>query len=205
MTTSITDFVAHHGIVAVAVLMAIDALLPALSELTMLLAGALVAGAIGHGTGGLGTGAGAYAALAGAGTLGNTAGAVVGWWIGRWGGRELLARHGRWLHLGPERLEGAEQWFAGHGRAAVLLGRVTPVVRSFVSVPAGALGAPLASYVALTVLGSAIWCFGLAAAGWALGSGWQRVNAGFGYADLAAVVGAGGLGWLLVRRWARTR
>jgi membrane protein DedA with SNARE-associated domain len=81
-----------------------------------------------------------YLILATAGTLGYLLGSLIGWAIGRWGERSLLERHGRWLHLKPENLERAERWFDRHGRAAVFLGRLTPVVRSFISIPAGALG-----------------------------------------------------------------
>jgi membrane protein DedA with SNARE-associated domain len=205
LTTTFTDFVGQHGIVAVFALMAADALLPVGGELIMLLAGALAAGAIGDGTAGLGTGAPAFVALATAGTLGYVAGAVVGWAIGRHGGRELVARRGRWFHLGPQRVRRAERWFARHGRAAILLGRLTPVVRSFISVPAGMLGAPLASYVALTMLGSAIWCFGFAGVGWALGANWHVVHSAFRYVDVAAVATVIGVGaWLASRRRART-
>lgn len=205
LTATVTNVVAHHGILAVFGLMAFDALLPAGGELTMLLAGALAAGAIGHGGGGIGTGATAYVALAGAGTLGSAAGAVVGWAIGRRGGRELLARHGRWLHLGPQRLRRAESWFARHGRAAVLLGRLTPLVRSFVSVTAGVLGAPFASYLVLTLVASAIWCFAFAGAGWALGTSWHTVHGAFDYVDVAVVVAVlGVVAWLMLR-WRSTR
>jgi membrane protein DedA with SNARE-associated domain len=201
LTATLTSAVAHHGVLAVLGLMAIDALLPAGGELTMLLAGALAGGAIGHGAGGFGAGATAYLALASAGTLGSVAGAVVGWAIGRRGGRELLARHGRWLHLGPQRLSAAESWFARHGRAAVLLGRLTPLVRSFVSVTAGVLGAPFASYLVLTLVGSALWCFAFAGAGWALGTSWHTLHGAFGYVEVAVVAAvAGVVARLLLRR-----
>jgi membrane protein DedA with SNARE-associated domain len=201
VTASVTHFVAHHGIAAVFLLMAIDALLPGGGELVMLLAGALAGGAIGHGLTGVGTGAPAYLALSGAGTLGYAAGAAVGWAIGRRGGRALLARHGRWLHLGPDRLRRAETWFDRHGRAAILLGRLTPLVRSFVSVTAGVLGAPFVSYLGLTLLGSAIWCFAFAGAGWALGTSWHTLHAAFGYVDVGVVAAAvGAVTWLTLRR-----
>jgi membrane protein DedA with SNARE-associated domain len=202
LTATLTDLVAHHGVAAVFCLMGIDALLPAGGEVTMLVAGALAAGVIGRGGGGVGIGADAYVALAGAGTLGYAAGATIGWALGRWGGRDFLVRHGRWLHLGPQRLRRAELWFARHGRAAILLGRVTPLVRSFISVPAGVLGAPFASYVALTLAGSAIWCFGFAGAGWALGTRWHAVHDAFRYVDVATAVAAivGVVGWLTLRR-----
>jgi membrane protein DedA with SNARE-associated domain len=129
-----------------------------------------------------------YLILATAGTLGYLLGSLIGWAIGRWGERSLLERHGRWLHLKPENLERAERWFDRHGRAAVFLGRLTPVVRSFISIPAGALGSPLGPYTLLTLAGSAIWCFGFAAAGWALGSSYESVHHAFRYVDVLAVV-----------------
>ena len=201
MTTTLTDLVGQHGVLAVFVLMGVDALLPVGGELIMLLAGALAAGAIGHGVPGFATGAAAYVALASAGTLGYLAGAVIGWGAGRRGGRELIARHGRWLHLGPQRMHRAEMWFARHGHAAILLGRLTPLVRSFISVPAGVFGAPLGRYVALTALGSAIWCFAFAGAGWALGTNWDVVHSAFRYVDVAAVTAiTATAAWLTLRR-----
>lgn len=201
VTSTFTDLVGHHPIAAVFSLMAVDALLPVGGELIMLLAGAVAAGAIGSGAGGLANGLPAYLGLATAGSLGYLAGAILGWFVGQRGGRELVARHGRWLHLGPERMLRAEAWFERHGRFAVLFGRLTPLVRSFVSIPAGVLGARLGPYVALTALGSAIWCFGFAGAGWALGDNWDSVHSAFRYVDIAAVVIAvAGTVWLVSRR-----
>jgi membrane protein DedA with SNARE-associated domain len=117
-------------------------------------------------------------------------GALIGWAIGRWGGHSLLERHGRWLHMTPENLERAERWFDRHGRTAVFLGRLTPVVRSFISIPAGTLESPIREYTVLTLAGSAIWCFGFAAAGWALGSSYESVHHAFRYLDVLAVAGA---------------
>jgi membrane protein DedA with SNARE-associated domain len=128
-----------------------------------------------------------YVVLALAGSLGYLAGAIAGWMIGRRGGRPLIERHGRLLHLGPATLDRAERWFARHGASAVFLGRITPVVRSFISIPAGILGSPLPSYIVLTLLGSALWCFGFAAVGWALGGSWDSFHSSFRYADYAAV------------------
>jgi membrane protein DedA with SNARE-associated domain len=195
----VTSWIGHHGAYAVLAIMAVDALLPVGGELTMLYAGALAAGAIagqhpllfGHV---LATGAESYVVLAVAGTIGYLIGALAGWAIGRWGGRSLLERHGRWLHLSPERLDHAEAWFARHGAWAVFLGRLTPVVRSFISIPAGALETPVGPYAVLTLAGSAIWCFGFAAVGWALGSSYDHVHHAFRYVDVLVVaVGAGAL------------
>jgi membrane protein DedA with SNARE-associated domain len=85
----------------------------------------------------------------------------------------------------------------------VLLGRLTPVVRSFVSIPAGIFRVPLPRYTVLTLIGSAVWCFAFAGAGWAAGASWESFHSGFRYADVAVaafVLGAAGwLGWRLLR------
>lgn len=192
LTSLLTSLLTDHGVVVVFVVLAVDALLPVGGELPMLLAGALAAGAIGHGTSAFGThvpeGWETFVALALAGTLGYLVGALAGWALGRRGGRPLVERHGRWLHLGPGRMEKAERWFARRGRLAVFWGRLTPLVRSFISVPAGVLRSPLLPYAVLTLLGSAIWCFGLAGAGWALGDRWEQLHNAFRYLDGAAVV-----------------
>jgi membrane protein DedA with SNARE-associated domain len=189
---SITSFVGDHGVYAVFLLMAIDAVFPAASELVMVYAGALASGAFasqhvvlfGHQ---IDSGGWAYVTMALAGTLGYLAGAVVGWWIGKRGGRPFVEQHGRGLHLGPERLERAERWFDRYDRWAVLLGRITPVVRSFVSIPAGVFEMPFWPYLWLTALGSAIWAFALAGIGYAFGSNYERFHHAF---DLVLVAGA---------------
>jgi membrane protein DedA with SNARE-associated domain len=127
--------------------------------------------------------------LALAGTLGYLLGALVGWAIGWYGGRPLLERRGRWLHLGPARMDRAEHWFDRHGDQAVFLGRLTPVVRSFISIPAGVLESPLRRYIPLTLAGSAIWCFAFAGAGWALGGSWESLHNAFDKVVVALVAG----------------
>jgi membrane protein DedA with SNARE-associated domain len=205
---SITSFVGDHGVYAVFLLMAIDAVFPAASELVMVYAGALASGAFasqhvvlfGHR---IEPGGWAYVTMALAGTLGYVAGAIVGWWAGRAGGRPFAERHGRLLHLGPERLARAERWFDRHDRWAVLLGRITPVVRSFVSIPAGVFGMPFWPYLWLTALGSAIWAFALAGVGYAFGSNYERFHHAF---DLALLAGAALLVlYLVFRRFSRLR
>jgi len=192
ITSSITHQVATHGVYAVFVLMAIDAVFPAASELVMLYAGAIAAGAFSDNVSLFGahipTGAAAYVTLAAAGTLGYLAGGLVGWWVGRRGGRPFLERHGRALHLDADRLDRAERWFARWGALGVLIGRITPVVRSFISIPAGILEMPLTPYAALTLLGSAVWAFTLAGVGWALGARYDNFDHGFKYAEYAVVL-----------------
>jgi membrane protein DedA with SNARE-associated domain len=192
LTSQLTSWIGQHGVYAVFALMAVDVLLPVGGELVMLYAGVLAAGAIAGAQAtvfGLHPAAGAesYVVLALAGTLGSLAGALVGWAIGARGGRPLIERHGRQLHLGPRRFARAEDWFARYGGRSVFVGRLTPLVRSFISIPAGVLGIPLRSYVPLTLLAALIWCFGFAAAGWAAGGTWVTIHHDFRYADYAAV------------------
>ena len=210
LTAEVTSAVAHHAIWATFVLMAVDALFPIGGELVMLYAGVLAAGAVsGQRVAFLGatlpTGLETYVVLVLAGALGYLGGAVVGWMIGAGGGRSLVERHGRWLHVSPAALSRAERWFARYGRIAVFLGRLTPVVRSFISIPAGVLGIPLVPYTALTVLGSLLWCAGFAALGWALGGSWQAFHHSFRYADYAAVAAVVLLAAVVVVRRRRRR
>jgi membrane protein DedA with SNARE-associated domain len=192
VTGSITSLIGNHGIYAVFLLMALDAVFPAASELVMLYAGALAAGAFSgqhvvlFGST-ISSHAGAYIVMALAGTLGYLVGAVVGWAIGIYGGRPLLERRGRLFHLGPARLERAERWFDRWDDLAVLIGRVTPVVRSFVSIPAGVFEMRLVRYVVLTLIGSAVWAFAFAGAGWGVGKSYEHVHQDLRYVDYAIV------------------
>ena len=207
ISSTFTSQVASHGVYAVFGLMLIDAVFPAASEVVMLYAGAAATGVLASAHHlsvfgiGLGWGMPAFLAMAFAGTLGYFAGAVIGWAIGRYGGRPLLERRGRWLHVTPERLDRAERWFAKWGNFGVLVGRVTPVVRSFVSIPAGVFEMPLAPYCLYTVVGSAVWAFGIAGAGYGLGRSYERFNHGFRYAEYAVVAGVLLLAAYLVYRW----
>jgi membrane protein DedA with SNARE-associated domain len=117
----------------------------------------------------------------------------------------LIERHGRWLHVSPQAFLRAERWFERFGPRAVFFGRLTPVVRSFISIPAGVLGSPLASYTALTLAGSLIWCLGFAGAGWALGHTWSSFHHDFRYADYAALAGAVVVVGAVIWRRTRTR
>ena len=202
LTDAITTAIGNYGLYAVFFLMLIDAVFPAASEVVMVYGGAIASGAIagtsvnlfGHT---FEPGFPAYLAIAIAGTVGYLIGAVIGWEIGRRGGRPYLEKHGRWLHLDHERLERAEAWFLRWEDWAVLLGRLTPVVRSFVSIPAGIFEAPLRRYTVLTLIGSAIWCFVFAGIGWAAGASWEEFHHAFRFADVAvALILIGAVAWL---------
>ena len=192
LTSSVTTFVGDHGLYAVFVLMAVDAVFPAASELVMLYAGALAAGAFsGQHVVIFGNRIDshfwAYVAISLAGTIGYTLGSLVGWGIGAYAGRPLLEERGRWFHLDRAKLDRADRWFERWGDWAVFLGRLTPVVRSFISIPAGVVRMPIVRFTVLTFLGSAIWCFAIAGAGWALGSSYEHFHHDFAYVEYAVV------------------
>jgi membrane protein DedA with SNARE-associated domain len=210
VTSTLTSLIGDHGVYAVFLLMAIDAVFPAASELVMVYAGALAAGAF----------AGqhvdlfgyrisshfwAFVVMALAGTLGYLVGAIVGWAIGLYGGRPLLERHGRWFHLSGDKLERAERWFDRWDDLAVLLGRVTPVIRSFISIPAGVFRMPFWRYVILTAIGSAIWAFALAGVGYGAGRSYERFHHDFSYVEYAVVALVVAVAGYLVWRWRQSR
>jgi membrane protein DedA with SNARE-associated domain len=205
ITDRVTEILGDHGLYAVFLLMLVDAVFPAASELVMVYAGALAAGAFSSGVvlfgNELESGFGAWLAMVLAGTIGYTIGSIIGWAIGIYGGRPFLERRGRWFHLSHEKLERAEQWFDRWGDWAVLIGRITPVARSFISIPAGVFRMPLGRYTVLTFIGSTAWCIAFAAAGYAAGTRWESFHERFHYVDYAvAALIVGGVAYLLIRR-----
>ena len=205
ITGAVTSAIGDYGLYAVFLLMLVDAVLPAASELVMLYAGAVAVGAFpGHEVTLFGlqidSTPWAYVAMALAGVLGYTVGSVAGWAIGLLGGRPFLERHGRWVHVSPKGLDRAEAWFDRYGNAAVFLSRMVPVVRSFISIPAGVAEMPLARFTVLSFLGTLPWCFGFAGAGLALGRGWERFHESWRYADYAVLaLAAMAIGYLVTR------
>ena len=211
VTSTLTSLIGDHGVYAVFLLMAIDAVFPAASELVMVYAGALAAGAFAgqdvvlfgkH----VDSNFWAFIVMALAGALGYLVGAIAGWAIGLYGGRPLLERHGRWFHLSGDKLARAERWFDRWGDWAVVIGRVTPLARSFISIPAGVFRMPLGRYVVLTAIGSTIWAFAFAGIGWAAGSSYKHFDHAFHYVEYAIVLAILALvGYLIVRRRQLTR
>lgn len=191
ITEAVTSWIGSYGVYAVFLLSFVDAVLPAASEVVMVYAGAMAIGAFpgqdvtlfgDH----LESTWSAFVTVSVAGTVGYVLGAIAGWAIGLYGGRPYLERHGRWLHVTPARLDEAERWFERYGNVTVLVSRCLPVVRSFISIPAGVAEMPLGRYSLLTTAGTIPWYFGLAAAGLAAGAGWERFHESFRYADYAA-------------------
>jgi membrane protein DedA with SNARE-associated domain len=184
LTSSLTKLVGDHGLYAVFGLMALDAVFPAASELVMLYAGALAAGVFASHVSLFGSripsGFDSYLVMALAGTIGYLLGAIVGWAIGYYGDQRF--------RVSERKLARARRWFDRWDDWAVLIGRVTPVARSFVSIPAGIFRMPFARYTVLTAIGSAAWCFAFAGAGWGLGRSWERFHHDFRFVDYVFVV-----------------
>jgi membrane protein DedA with SNARE-associated domain len=120
-----------------------------------------------------------------AGLLGTMVGSWIAYGVGRGGRLELLERHGGKLHIGPSQIERAERWFQRYGQATVLFGRLIPLVRAFVSLPAGVGKMPVGRFTVLSLIGAVPWVLALALAGQALGGDWTSVRKGFEYADYA--------------------
>ncbi len=193
VTDAVTSFIGDHGVYAVFVLMFVDAVLPAASELVMLYAGALAAGAFaGQDVVVFGrevpSGWQSFVVMVAAGTIGYTLGSLAGW-----GDRRLRrppARRASRQVVPSLATSGLSAPSAGStaGEAeAVFLGRITPIVRSFVSIPAGVFRHPLGRYTLLTFMGSTLWCLFFAGVGWAVGENWESFHHAFRYVEYAIV------------------
>lgn len=161
------DVLGALGSIGLLFLMVAENLFPPIpSEAILPLAGFLV------GRGELG---GVQAILAA--TTGSVLGAFILYALGRWGGRAVVLRYGRVLRVTETDLDRAEGWFERYGDWVVLFGRMVPLGRSVVSIPAGMLKMPVWRFTLLTTIGSALWNMLLVGAGWFLGANWERVSA----------------------------
>src|SRR6195256_6810583 len=123
-----------------------------------------------------------------AGVLGNVVGSWIAYGVGRFGRLELIERHGHWLHLKPSHIAWADRWFQRYGGPAVFFSRMLPIVRTFISLPAGVAKMPFGRFTLYTLAGCIPWVVGLALAGEALGSEWENARKYFEYVDYAVVV-----------------
>lgn len=126
------------------------------------------------------------------GVAGNTLGSLISYGIGRLGGRPLLERYGRYVLIGKHDLEVADRWFARFGEATVLFSRMLPVVRTFISVPAGVARMPVWRFTLFSILGAVPWVMLLVWGGMVLGENWaeiKRALRGLDYLVVAALVG----------------
>lgn len=204
LTDTVQRLVADNGYLAVFLLMLLGSMcIPIPSEVVMAFAGALCAPAFAASV--LGT---PDAALSlGWVALWGVAGSLVGSWLayalGAWGGRPAIDRWGRYLLLRPHEVDRAHDWFERRGEAVVFLGRLVPLIRAFVSLPAGVARMDLQKFTVFTLLGIIPWCLGLALAGQALGARWHSIEKYFAPLAVAAALALLALiGWWI---WHRRR
>jgi membrane protein DedA with SNARE-associated domain len=135
-------------------------------------------------------------------TLGSLAGALVlyyaGYAFGEHRVRAIVRKYGKWAMTSEEDIDKADDWFDHHDREAVLFGRLFPVVRSLISIPAGFRHMPLPRFLLYTAIGSAIWNTVLIGIGWILGENWDAVEQYVGYLQYLVILGVlAGIAWFI--------
>ena len=178
-------FISTYGYLAIFVFTVLEAAcIPIPSELTLGLAGALASGAVDpqHKLN--------LVLVIVIGVLGELVGSFIAYIVGRTGGRAFVDRFGKYLLLTHKDLDRAEAWFARRGPSAVLVGRVVPIVRTFISFPAGVAEMPVVAFGVFTAIGVTVWIGVLAGFGYALGSSYHSMVKAFGDASyvIAALV-----------------
>ena len=188
----IKSLIAFAGYGGIVILMGIEsACIPLPSELIMPFAGYLVF----QGTMKL-----AWVATAGA--IGCNVGSLIAYEIGCYGGRPLVERYGRWILMGRRELDVADRFFARWGYLAVFVGRLLPVIRTFIALPAGIARMPRVRFHVYTFLGSWPWCFGLAWLGMKLGENWRVIGKYLHKFDVVIVVVlVVGIVWFIWSHW----
>ena len=186
-TDFVTGEIARYGYVAIFVLMLLEsACIPIPSEVTMLFGGALVTAPFLAPELQLD-----FWLVVLAGTFGNLVGSWLAYWAGYSGGRPLIDRWGRYLLIRPHEVDRAHEWFERRGQAAVFFGRLLPVIRTFISLPAGVVRMNLWRFTIYTVLGCLPWVLALTWIGALLGTRWEeaeRVIRPFAWAIAGALV-----------------
>jgi membrane protein DedA with SNARE-associated domain len=191
-----TNVVNDLGLVGIFLLMlAESACIPIPSEATMLFAGFSVSE--GH-----------YSLLAItiAGVAGNLAGSWISYGVGYYGRMELVERHGHKVHIKPSHVEWADRWFSRYGEATVFFARLLPIIRTFISLPAGVARMPFWRFTLFTLLGCIPWVFLLGFAGDQVGHNWTKWKDSLSYVDYVVVVLAiAGIVFLIARRRRRSK
>jgi len=190
-----TTVVGDLGLPGIFVLMTLEsACIPVPSEPTMLFAGFNVD-----------EGTYSFLAVVSVAVAANVVGSWIAYAVGRFGRYELVHEHGKWLHITPERLAQADRWFERYGGAAVFFSRMLPIVRTFISLPAGVAKMPFGRFTLYTVLGCIPWMAGLTFIGMVVGENWEAWKEKLHYLDylVLAVIVVGGI-WLFLR-WRRNR
>lgn len=178
LVETVTGFIAKLGYVGIGVAMALEsACIPIPSEIILPFGGFLVS-----------QGQLSFWGVVLAGTVGGTFGSVGAYLVGLYGGRPLLLRYGRYLLISPRHLEQAEVWFELYGEATAFFTRLMPVIRTFISLPAGMARMPLVRFCIYTFLGSIPWSWLITYLGVRLGENWERLGYLFRRLDVVVVV-----------------
>jgi membrane protein DedA with SNARE-associated domain len=185
------DVVAELGLVGIFVLMVLEsACIPVPSEATMLFAGFNVA-----------EGQYSLVTATAVGSVANLVGSWIAYGIGRAGRVDLLEKHGRKLHIKQSHLDLADRWFERHGDATVFFTRLLPIVRTFISLPAGVARMPFWRFTVLTLAGCVPWVLMLTYIGQAAGERWESWKDSLHYVDYAVAAAiVVGIVYLVVRR-----
>jgi membrane protein DedA with SNARE-associated domain len=166
LTGFIINVISSTGYVGVGLLMGIEsAAIPLPSEIIMPFAGFLVA-----------EGRFTLWGIAVAGGLGSVVGSLVTYYVGLYGGRPLLERYGKYLLISQRDLEISDRFFAKYGLMATFIGRMLPVFRTFISIPAGIARMPLVKFLIYSFIGSFIWSYALGYVGMKLGENWTQLR-----------------------------
>src|SRR5689334_24353014 len=185
-----TDFISSTGLPAVFILMTLEsACLPVPSEAIMLFAGSSVA-----------AGDLTLFGVVAAGVLGNLVGSWIAYAVGYYGRIDLLERN-KLIHISPKHLKWADDWFARHGDATIFFSRMLPIIRTFISLPAGVAKMPFWRFTVLTLLGCIPWVLMLALIGKSVGENWEEWRDHLHYLDYLVVVAVvAGIAYLLIKR-----
>jgi membrane protein DedA with SNARE-associated domain len=178
VTSFVLSVISTWGYAGIVVCMTIEsACIPLPSEIIMPFSGYLVT-----------TGRFTLWAVALAGAIGNVLGSWIGYWLGSMGGRPLAERLSRWHVVRVEEYDRADRWLRRHGLQVAFWTRLVPIVRTFVSFPAGAARVPIARFTMYTFVGSYIWSFVLAWVGAKFGEHWQSIHEVWRGFDLAVLI-----------------
>jgi membrane protein DedA with SNARE-associated domain len=186
-----TNVIGDLGTAGIFLLMLLDsACVPTSSEAIMLFAGFKVA-----------DGRFTMLEIVVAGVAGNVVGSWIAYAIGYYGRVELVERHGKWLHITPRQLAWADRWFERYGGRTVFFSRMVPVVRTFISLPAGVAKMPLWRFTWLTIAGVIPWVLGFALLGKEVGDNWDSWQKRLHYLDYAIVAAiVAGIAYLMINR-----
>lgn len=196
--STIIRFIQTAGYFGIFLLMTLEsALIPIPSEITMPFSGSLVV---------LGTFNFWIVVLVG--TIGNLVGSLLAYWLGWWGGetvvRTVIVKYGKYLLISEHEYDQSERWFRKHGEIIVFVSRILPILRTFISLPAGVAKMKLVKFIAYTTIGSLIWAYFLTTIGVVLGNNWESLQVYFHKFDLV-IVAAGIIfvAWYIHHKWKR--